>query len=122
MAQEARKRGNLTLILFALLVAGEIFVAIKSSGNESNPLKASLAYFLIVGIPLLFVFTSIYIGTNLLFPIFLGWVCIAVGAMSQYAYHTSHDPSRVMVLGISLAAYWVCGVLALFSVSYQDPN
>nr|WP_143023920.1 hypothetical protein [Pseudomonas benzenivorans] len=122
MAQEARKRGHLTLVLFALLVVGEIIVAIKSSSYESNPLKASLLYFMIAGIPLLFVFASIYIGTNLLFPIFLGWVCIVIGLSSQYAYHTSHDPSRVMVLAVSLAAYWVCGILALFSVSYQDPN
>jgi|SRR3990167_2640784 len=122
MAQEARKRGNLTLILFALLAIGEIWISIKSSSNEPNPIKSSLQYLLIVGIPLFFVFASIYIGTNLLFPIILGWLCIITGLTAQYGYHTSHDPSGVMVLAVSIITYWVCGVLALFSVSYQNPN
>jgi ABC-type uncharacterized transport system permease subunit len=122
MAQEARRRGKVTLVLFALLVIAEFVIATRISGKESDPLSSSLKYFLIVAIPLLFVFASIYIGTNLIFPTFLGWICIVAGIFAHYGYYISHDPSREMVLGVSLVAYWLCGVLALLSVSLQAPN
>lgn len=122
MEQEARRRGKVTLVLFALLVIAEFVISTRISGGENDPLSASLEYFLIVAIPLFFVFASIYIGTNLIFPILLGWVCIVAGIFAHYVCYTSHDPSREMVLGVSLIAYWLCGVLALLSVSLQPPN
>lgn len=121
MTQESRKRGKLTLAVMGLLVIGELVISLKASHGQ-NFLKEAFWYFSIVGIPLCLVFSSIYLGKNLRFPIFLGWVCIFCGFYMQYGYYTSHDPSKVMLLGISIITYWICGVLALFSTSFQEPG
>lgn len=120
MTQESRKRGKLTLVVMALLVIGELVISLKVSEGQKL-LKGAFEYFSIVGIPLFLVFSSIYFGKNRRFPIFLGWSCIFSGFYMQYFYYISNDPSRVMVLGISIIAYWICGVLALISASSKDP-
>ena len=108
------------MFIFGLLAIGELVMSIKTSHGPDS-LNDSFKYFLVVGIPLLFVFSSIYLGQNLRFPIFLGWVCILTGFLIHYGYYTTHDPSKAMILGVSVIIYWLCGVLALISVCYQEP-
>ena len=120
MAEKSRKRGHLTIILFALLAMSELVITVKI-GHGQHPFSTSFKYFLISGIPLFFVFSSILLGENLIFPILLGWACILIGFFIHYSYYTTHGSSNEMILGVSIVTYWLCGILALFSVSYQKP-
>ena len=120
MAQEFRRLRYFTMILIAILALGELIICIKGSSGPS-PLSSALKLFLFSAIPLLFVFSSVLLGEGLRFPIFLGWACILTGFMIQYSYHTSRDPSAGLIIVISMGTYWLCGFLALISVSYQKP-
>ena len=120
MTQDFRYPRYLTMIFLAILALGELMICIKGSSGPSQ-LGDALRLFSFSAIPLLFVFSSVLLGEGLRFPIFLGWVCILIGFAIQYNYYASRDPSAGIIIIISMGVYWLCGLLALISVSYQKP-
>lgn len=103
-----------TLVSLFALAVGEAFIAFKS-GEGPNPLEGIFTYLLIVTGPLIFVGYAVFKSINSSLPMSLAWTCIIIGFFVQYVFYTTNDPSRILIMLISIGTYWVCGFLALIS-------
>ena len=111
---DARASTVTTTTVLCLLVAGEIVLAFKTTEGP-NPLSVALQYALIVISPLLVIAAAVLKGSKRTLALSCAWITIAVGAFIQYGFHSSHEPSKVLLLAISIVTYWLCGFVALFS-------
>ena len=71
--------------------------------------------------PLLLVALAVAVGKIKSAALFSAYLSISVGAYIEHGYYLSRDPSKIMILVISLAAYWISGFIALFSFDESKP-
>lgn len=119
-----------TVIPLCLLIAGEVVVGYKTlkiphtlSFIESLPnvVLAVLFYLAFMATPLFLIVRAVLKSAAPLTPVGCSWVCIFVGGFIQLAFHSSDDPSRQMLLGISFLVYWICGITTLVSFRKKQP-
>ena len=122
MSRKLQKTTYVTIFLLAALMAGEMVLAINMA-SRSKPywLGDSLYLSLWWIVPIAIVSLSIIKGKGLIFPLNLGWICLIAGIFVQYALYAHSDQSEVFLILISLASYWVCGILAAISIAVQRP-
>ena len=106
-----------TVAFLFLLVAGEVVIATKLP----DPVSVALTFALITTAPIFMLIAAVLKSSRLAVALTCAWVSIAVGTTIQGAYHSSYDPSKVLILPISIATYWLCGFVTLFSFGTKQP-
>ena len=87
-----------TIILLIALIIGEMALSIKMA-TRSKPywLGDSLYLSRWWAGPIAIVALSILKGKDLIFPLTLGWACLAAGLLVQYTLYAHSDPSEVLL-------------------------
>jgi len=110
----------ITLIPLAALATGEIWIAFLTSEGPDSSFARNTLIAITCGPLVVICFAAIF-RHDLGFPKVLAWICITIGFCIQYLFHTSHDPSRILLLPISIITYWICGFLALICLGWGTP-
>lgn len=109
-----------TSVALYLLFAVEVFTAFQPTEHNFQ-LLAGLMMAFISTAPLLVIIAAVRKGSRPLLAGLCAWVSIVVGSVMQYDFHTSHDPSKILVLAVSIFTYWLCAFIALFSFGSKRP-
>lgn len=80
---------------------------------ESQFSLESTIYGLLITLPPLFATALAVIKKSFMGP---AWIIIGVGSYFQYIFHTTHDPSKLMIMLIPWFVYWVIGFYAFLSL------
>ena len=101
------------LVALVALMAAGVHTSIDNSRTAFDPNSAMTMAALLS--PLVVVALAVATGRNKDAAFFAAYLAIAVGGFIESAYYVSRDPSKGMLLAISLSTYWLCGVIALCS-------
>jgi len=71
--------------------------------------------------PLLLVALAVAVGKIKSAALFSAYFAISVGGYIEYGYYLLGGPSQILILVISLVAYWISGFIALFSFDESKP-
>ncbi len=110
-------RSLITIAPLTALAVGEIMIAPETRGGLDPTFWRNIHIAIVCG-PLAVIGIAVLFRNDLPFPKILAWICITIGFYIQYVFHTSHDPSRILVIPISSRTYWLCGFLALVSMPW----
>lgn len=113
-----------TIVMLFLLLAGEVYIGLVNNGDHlpiQYILEYGLEYALITGAPIAVVIAAVRAGPRPSIAIGCAWTDIVVGTFIQIGFHQSHDPSKVIILAISILTYWLCGLIALVSFLAKRP-
>lgn len=120
------KGGQLIRILitpFALigLIIGEAVIAAKifekhSPAQTISFLDLDISFWSVTHIPLFVILIAVIVAKKPAIIEIYAWLCILAGFFMQHEFHASHDPSKVLILLISIFVYWVGGLIALISI------
>lgn len=109
----------LPFIAIVALIAIGVHTSFVSNGTPYN--YAATITIIIYVSPLLFVAFAVAVGSNKPVALFSAYFALLVGGYIEYAYYSSSDPSKAIMLGISLIAYWISAFVALFSLLPSKP-
>jgi len=89
--------------------------------TSRDPAGSAIKWMVVYLSPLLLVALAVAVGKIKSAALFSAYLSISVGAYIEHGYYLSSDPSKIMILVISLAAYWISGFIALFSFDESKP-
>lgn len=107
---------SITITTLFMLASGQAIAFFQSDGESALTLN-SIKIYIYTTWPLFFIILAIIRGNRRSIALASAWVSIVLGFAGQYLFFATHDPSRVLLLGIGIAGFWLCGFIALFSFS-----
>ncbi|MDX8128504.1 MULTISPECIES: hypothetical protein [Methylomonas] len=89
--------------------------------TSRDPAGSAIKWMIVYVSPLLLVALAVAVGKIKSAALFSAYFAISVGGYIEYGYYLSGGPSQILILVISLVAYWISGFIALFSFDESKP-